>query len=155
MVRLVLIKTTFRQHCVFATVPVDVHLAALQGLIPQFDATLRFAGVRDALCVWRCIELFVHDPRILVCQADLHHPLMALRLILVQLLPKWQLACEYLLSCSEKQGSASASMASSSWAAFCSGTMAYHQACNGCYELLAALQVWTLKTCTESIPVPT
>ncbi|CAK0785578.1 hypothetical protein CVIRNUC_008788 [Coccomyxa viridis] len=26
---------------------------------------LWFAGVRDALCVWRCIEFFVHDPRIL------------------------------------------------------------------------------------------
>ncbi|CAL5224378.1 g7054 [Coccomyxa viridis] len=26
---------------------------------------LWFSGVRDALCVWRCIEFFVHDPRIL------------------------------------------------------------------------------------------
>ena len=26
----------------------------------------RFAGVTDALCVWRCVEFFVHDPQILV-----------------------------------------------------------------------------------------
>ena len=50
------------------------------------DVICRFAGVRDALCVWRCIEFFVHDPRILVGQAYLppFHPLMALPLVLSQ-----------------------------------------------------------------------
>ena len=54
----------------------------------MFDVLCRFAGVRDALCVWRCIEFFVHDPRILVGQADIPHPFMALPLILAQLVCK-------------------------------------------------------------------
>ena len=29
-------------------------------------ACRRCAGFKDALCIWRCIEFFVHDPRILV-----------------------------------------------------------------------------------------
>ena len=89
MVRLVPVIMTICQRCFLETVSVDVPLAALQGVtLPMSNIICRFAGVRDALCVWRCIEFFVHDPRILVCQADRSHPTLALPLILVQLVCK-------------------------------------------------------------------
>ena len=53
----------------------------------------RFAGVTDALCVWRCVEFFVHDPQILVgarvktlpsCVQTMSLPMQLVRLLLLQ-----------------------------------------------------------------------
>ena len=91
MVSLTPVIMTNCQRCLLGTVSVDVPLAALQGVtLSILDVVCRFAGVRDALCVWRCIEFFVHDPRILVGQPYLppFHPLMALPLILLQIVCK-------------------------------------------------------------------
>ena len=108
----------------------DSRLDAHRIVVLFWHCPRRFAGVTDALCIWRCVEFFVHDPQILVSTSGRwalpwHTHLGGARLMD---------ATAY--SRRKRQGSVLASMASSFWAASCCGTMALRPAWPGCWQVL-------------------